>query len=259
MFNGAVAPFQGEPAFEGLNVEHHRFGLDWEPPVWAGDDGVPRSQLEWSGKRHLGSPPKARRKPPAKSPEESGVTGISDWIAARVGAHRELKPDGFAYGGQVGRRQVPTATFEPPELPMVQAGRRRDVAKAQPRSKARVANVGREPIQVVTRTPTASIRRPLPGRHRAPCSSGALHGQLAGRVPVVGRVLVVSVGPQASRGTAPGPPWPWVRRQPLPSRPRLRAGGGFEDCASALSRYLWSPGPRRPFARRRPRTTEVAP
>lgn len=94
----AVTLFEGDPAFQGLNVAHVRFGLDPDGPTWTVDRRIPRTMVYDAGgrklqHRHLGSPAQTGPKSFPKSRQKRELCTIPDRTPRWIRSARELEPE----------------------------------------------------------------------------------------------------------------------------------------------------------------------
>lgn len=92
---GVVAELQGKLALERLPIADPRLSLDPRAPrprFATADVGVPRAEVVFDGKWHLGAPAKGRVEPPAKSLQQGELRPVADRVAGWVGPEAEIEP-----------------------------------------------------------------------------------------------------------------------------------------------------------------------
>lgn len=130
----AVAPLQGQPALEGLEVVENCLGFDRPASIPATDQGVPRPQITLDRKRQLGRPAEAWVESGPKPIEESLLAGIPDRIATRVGSESHVQSDGRAVRCQLPDRGTSRSGLESLHARPGETARLADLLSAQARS-----------------------------------------------------------------------------------------------------------------------------
>ncbi len=117
MILAAVAPRQGQPALEGLEVVQDRLRLDRATLVPASDDRIPGAKIAFDRERYLGRPAQTGVEPGPKPLQQGELCPITEGIARGIAAQGEIQTHDRAPRTEVRDRDaVEFATLEPQKL-----------------------------------------------------------------------------------------------------------------------------------------------
>ena len=176
MSRTSISPLQLQSPFNGLEIDEHGLRLDADPPAPAGDHGVPRAKIAGDRKWHLRPPAKARVELSPQPLEEPLLTGVPNRVAAGIGAHPQLQPDGRRETREqfaVDPTRVPT--FDPALRRGADAARQAELPPAEPARPPTERDLGTNPMFVLGDHPSRAVRLALPGRHRERVCAAAMH------------------------------------------------------------------------------------
>ena len=239
MILAAVAPLQGEPPLERLEVVEHRLRLDGEAPAVAPDHGVPGAEVAVDRQRHLGRQRRLgwSRAPKALEERAAGPRPGSDRRRDRRGAGDPARPR------RRSRHDVRRSRARV-ELPTFDLARCVDVVD-RPVAAPTARRLRPAPIRA-RRTSDATRSEVVPRHRRRPRSPGrsrvVTHRHRDGPHRRLVPADVLLPAPQVTATRAPGGGGT-VRRRTLPgvhaTRSRRSASSG---------RHLWC-SPRHPGRR----------